>query len=81
MSNSSMVIGYFVGFVDLVNLFPWLGDSQIKVFCVIAIFVFCLTLSITCITTQEKKLDLDDQDNQFVCHVAQKIEAKALIDF
>lgn len=64
MSNSAMVIGYFVGFVDLVKFLPWLGDAQIKVFCVIAILVFCLTLSITCVTTHEKKVDRDEQDNQ-----------------
>lgn len=57
MSNSAMVIGYFVGFIDLVKYVPWLGDAQIKVFCVIAITVFCLTLGITCMTTHEKKLD------------------------
>ncbi|KAI9474856.1 major facilitator superfamily domain-containing protein [Zychaea mexicana] len=65
MCNSSMVIGYFVGFVDLVKLLPWLGDSQIKVFCAVAIVVFCATLGITCVTTHEKKLDrADDEDNQ-----------------
>jgi phosphotransferase system glucose/maltose/N-acetylglucosamine-specific IIC component len=52
-----------VGFVDLVKYLPWLGDSQVKVFCVVAIVVFVITLAITCITTKEKanerKEDLD----------------------
>ncbi|KAI9258004.1 major facilitator superfamily domain-containing protein [Phascolomyces articulosus] len=64
MCNSAMVIGYFVGFVDLVELLPWLGDSQIKVFCAVAIAVFCITLSITCVTTQEKKLDRVNDDDE-----------------
>ncbi|KAI8136533.1 major facilitator superfamily domain-containing protein [Fennellomyces sp. T-0311] len=64
MCNSAMVIGYFVGFVDLVKLCPWLGNTQIKVFCAVAILVFCITLAITCVTTQEKKLDREEEDNQ-----------------
>lgn len=54
MSNTAMVIGYFVGFVDLVKYLPWLGDSQVKVFCLVSIVVFVLTLAITCFTTHEK---------------------------
>ncbi|CEI91564.1 hypothetical protein RMCBS344292_05848 [Rhizopus microsporus] len=54
MSNTAMVVGYFVGFVDLVAYFPWVGDSQVKVFCIIAIVVFIITLTITCVTTKEK---------------------------
>lgn len=64
MSNSAMVIGYFVGFVDLVKYLPWLGDSQVKVFCIVSIVVFLITLAITCIATKEKvnekKEDLDN---------------------
>ncbi|MBM6386992.1 MAG: hypothetical protein JSY10_23825 [Paenibacillus sp.] len=63
MSNSAMVIGYFVGFVDLVKYLPWIGNSQVKVFCIVAIVVFLITLAITCVTTKEKvndkKEDLD----------------------
>ncbi|GAA5803675.1 hypothetical protein HPULCUR_009158 [Helicostylum pulchrum] len=63
MSNSAMVIGYFVGFVDLVKYLPWIGNSQVKVFCNVAIVVFLITLAITCVTTKEKvndkKEDLD----------------------
>ncbi|KAI8576887.1 hypothetical protein K450DRAFT_274338 [Umbelopsis ramanniana AG] len=54
MSNIAMVIGYFTGFVDLIKFLPFLGDSQVKVFCLIAIFVFIATLGITCLTTKEK---------------------------
>lgn len=64
MSNSAMVIGYFVGFVDLVKYLPWLGDSQVKVFCIVSIVVFIVTLAITCVTTKEKVNDKqDDLDN------------------
>lgn len=65
MSNSAQVIGYFVGFVDLVKYAPWLGDSQMKGFCVVAIIVFVITLGITCLAVHEKPLEKeDDQDNQ-----------------
>ncbi|KAG0181831.1 hypothetical protein DFQ28_008508 [Apophysomyces sp. BC1034] len=64
MSNGAMVLGYFVGFIDLVKYFPWLGDSQMKVFCIVGTTVFCITLAITCFAITEKKLDRDDQDNQ-----------------
>ncbi|KAI8377773.1 major facilitator superfamily domain-containing protein [Radiomyces spectabilis] len=64
MSNSAMVIGYFVGYLDLVTYFPWLGDSQIKVFCIVAMVVFCATLAVTCIGVKEKPLEAVDQDNQ-----------------
>ncbi|KAI8096153.1 major facilitator superfamily domain-containing protein [Halteromyces radiatus] len=64
MSNSAMVIGYFVGYIDLVKYFPWMGDSQIKVFCIVAMLVFCLTLGITCFCVKEKPLDQIDQEDQ-----------------
>ncbi|KAG1457148.1 hypothetical protein G6F46_007409 [Rhizopus delemar] len=54
MSNTAMVIGYFVGFIDLVTYFPWIGNTQVKVFCMIAIIIFIVTLFITCVTTKEK---------------------------
>ncbi|CAO0796629.1 unnamed protein product [Mucor circinelloides] len=64
MSNSAMVIGYFVGFMDLVKYFPWMGDSQIKVFCIVAMAVFVVTLAITCVAVKEKQyVDTEDQDN------------------
>lgn len=64
MSNTAMVIGYFVGFIDLVKYFPSLGDSQIKAFCIVAMSVFVLTLGITCVAVHEKQhTEPDDQDN------------------
>lgn len=64
MSNTAMVIGYFVGFIDLVKYFPWLGDSQIKGFCIVAMAVFIITLGVTCVAVKEKQyVESDDQDN------------------
>ncbi|KAI9266917.1 major facilitator superfamily domain-containing protein [Phascolomyces articulosus] len=63
MSNAAQVIGYFVGFIDLVKIAPWLGDSQMKGFCIVAIVVFIITLGITCLAVHEKPLEReDDQD-------------------
>ncbi|KAI8978424.1 major facilitator superfamily domain-containing protein [Pilobolus umbonatus] len=63
MSNLAMVAGYFVGFIDLLKYLPWLGDSQMKVFCIVAICVFCITISITCLTVKEKPNKLEESDN------------------
>lgn len=60
LSNAAMVVGYFTGFVDLVKVLSFLGDSQIKVFCIIAIAVFIVTISITCINTHEKIISPED---------------------
>ncbi|KAI7900907.1 major facilitator superfamily domain-containing protein [Cokeromyces recurvatus] len=68
MSNSAMVIGYFVGFVDLVTYTPWLGDSQIKCFCIVAIVVFISALAITCLSVKEtpysEELNEQQHDDQ-----------------
>ncbi|RCI03057.1 hypothetical protein CU098_011948, partial [Rhizopus stolonifer] len=74
MSNSAMVIGYFVGFMDLVKYFPWLGDSQIKGFCIVAMAVFILTLGITCFAVKEKQyIETEDQENVPWYHTFQYI--------
>ena len=68
LSNVAMVVGYFTGFVDLVKLFPLMGDTQIKVFCLVAIVVFIITVGTTCITTKEKVIPSDEQadnDNRY----------------
>ncbi|KAJ3149561.1 hypothetical protein HDU89_003614 [Geranomyces variabilis] len=49
------VLGYFIGFLDLPRLFPFLGDKQMKVFCWLASIWFALTLAITCIAVKEKQ--------------------------
>ncbi|PHZ17012.1 MFS general substrate transporter [Rhizopus microsporus ATCC 52813] len=64
MSNTAMVFGYFIGFIDLVNFFPWLGDTQMKVFCIVGTLVFIATLAITCFAVKEKQhVENDDQDD------------------
>jgi solute carrier family 45 protein 1/2/4 len=54
MSNITMVITYIVGFLDLTTYLPVAGDSQFKVLCVIAIFVFLLAQSVTCLSITEE---------------------------
>lgn len=64
MSNTAMVFGYFIGFIDLVNFFPWLGDTQMKVFCIVGTLVFITTLAITCFAVKEKQhVENGDQDD------------------
>ncbi|KAG2223281.1 hypothetical protein INT45_007007 [Circinella minor] len=68
LSNVAMVIGYFTGFVDLIKLFPFMGDTQIKVFCLVAIGVFIITVGITCITIKEKAISIYDQADNDSSH-------------
>jgi hypothetical protein len=66
LSNIAMVVGYFTGFVDLVKFVPFLGDSQVKVFCISAIIVFIITLAITCLTTKEKVYVQEQEQDGYV---------------
>ncbi|KAI7883147.1 hypothetical protein K492DRAFT_126802, partial [Lichtheimia hyalospora FSU 10163] len=66
LSNAAMVVGYFTGFVDLVKVLSFLGDTQVKVFCIVAIAVFIVTISITCITTHEKIISSEDGNDEDV---------------
>ncbi|KAI8143644.1 hypothetical protein BJV82DRAFT_644546 [Fennellomyces sp. T-0311] len=63
LSNVAMVVGYFTGFVDLVKFLPFLGDTQIKVFCLVAIAVFIVTVGVTCVTTEEKVFTASEDDD------------------
>ncbi|KAJ1994700.1 hypothetical protein H4R33_000123 [Dimargaris cristalligena] len=56
-------LGYFMGFINLVELFPFLGKSQMQVLCIIGIMVFSGAVSVTCLTTHEKPLFADDKVN------------------
>ena len=47
------ILGYFTGFIDLVYWFPLLGSTQMRVLCVISIFVLTSTVFITCMTASE----------------------------
>lgn len=72
LSNVAMVVGYFTGFIDLVKVFPFLGDTQIKVFCLIAIAVFLVTICVTCVTTREEQNTEEYDDRQVITVVGYK---------
>ena len=63
MSNITMVFTYIVGFLDLTSYLPSVGDSQFKVLCVIAIFVFLLAQSVTCLSTKEEVYELIEESS------------------
>lgn len=44
------------GYADLVAAFPFLGDTQLKVLCVIAAIVLLLCDAVTCYAVSEKTL-------------------------
>jgi hypothetical protein len=47
------ILGYFMGFLDLPLMFPFLGSTQLKVLCILAIFWFSFTLGLTCLSVKE----------------------------
>lgn len=47
------VFGYVLGFMNLPQVFPLLGDSQVTVLCLMALFILVICVSVTCITTKE----------------------------
>jgi solute carrier family 45 protein 1/2/4 len=59
------VFGYLMGYLDLVNIFPFFGDRQLKVLTVIGAISLVLTVAITSYCVVEKRIynsDLEDYD-------------------
>ncbi|CAG8718752.1 15968_t:CDS:2 [Cetraspora pellucida] len=73
MLHIGNIAGYFTGFLDLLVLFPFLGDSQLKVLCVIACIVFTLSLLYTCLNVREKVYEPVDDDSRYLPSPIQKI--------
>ncbi|OZJ01470.1 hypothetical protein BZG36_05390, partial [Bifiguratus adelaidae] len=53
------VLGYLMGYIDLVSAFAFIGDTQLKVLVVLASLVFIITVAITCTTVTERILIKD----------------------
>ncbi|KAJ3334441.1 hypothetical protein HDU93_007934 [Gonapodya sp. JEL0774] len=49
------IAGYLCGFMDLPRIFPFLGDTQMKILCWLAITIFTLSLSVTCYSITERQ--------------------------
>ncbi|KAJ2088116.1 hypothetical protein IW138_004455 [Coemansia sp. RSA 986] len=74
MLNLGSVSGYMVGFMDLRALLPWQTDSQMQALCLIATFVFVVTITWTCISVREvpllstvdadHRLEEEEEENQ-----------------
>lgn len=47
----------FRGYIDLVKYFPFFGNTQLKVLCILAIIVLLLCDFVTCYTVREKAFD------------------------
>ncbi|KAK9454457.1 hypothetical protein V1511DRAFT_522108 [Dipodascopsis uninucleata] len=54
------LVGYFMGFVDLVKYFPFLGHNQLKVLCAISSAALLLCVGITSFAVEEKVMILSD---------------------
>ncbi|CAJ0843501.1 15003_t:CDS:10 [Entrophospora sp. SA101] len=50
------VAGYFMGFIDLPAVFPFLGGTQLQVLCALASIILLSSIGITCWTISEKVL-------------------------
>ena len=74
------ILGYISGYLDLPKLFPFLGNTQFKVLCVIASFALGVTLLISCSYIKERDPRLEGpplRDNpgviSFFVHVFESI--------
>lgn len=54
------ILGYFMGFVNLPEWFPFLGTTQMKALCMLATAWFSITLFITCMFINEKRFEQDE---------------------
>ncbi|ORX94511.1 MFS general substrate transporter [Basidiobolus meristosporus CBS 931.73] len=54
------VFGYFMGSIDLVSLFPFLGNTQLKVLCMVASLTLFFTIGVTSLCVKERKIDRSD---------------------
>ncbi|RIA89018.1 sugar transporter [Glomus cerebriforme] len=64
MMHIGNVIGYFTGFLNLTAVFPMLGNTQLKVLCIIACIIFILSLLITCLSVKEKVYEAVEDDDK-----------------
>ncbi|KAK7710936.1 hypothetical protein SLS57_008252 [Botryosphaeria dothidea] len=48
------ILGYLSGYVNLPELFPFLGNTQMKVLCAIACMALAITVTISCATITER---------------------------
>lgn len=60
MVGLGSVVGYFMGYADLVTLFPFFGNTQLKVLCIFAVIILTLCDFITCYTVREKVYEPDN---------------------
>ncbi|CAG8465662.1 1597_t:CDS:10 [Scutellospora calospora] len=54
MVGIGSVIGYFMGYINLVHFFPFLGNTQLQVLCVLASIILILSDIFTCWAISEK---------------------------
>ncbi|GBB90550.1 hypothetical protein RclHR1_17540003 [Rhizophagus clarus] len=54
MGGIGSVLGYFTGFIDLVEVFPFLGKTQMQVLCVVASIILLISNALTCWAVTEQ---------------------------
>ncbi|KAJ9662964.1 hypothetical protein H2201_005841 [Coniosporium apollinis] len=55
------ILGYLTGYINLPKIMPFFGDTQFKVLCVIACIVLATTVTISCVTVQERDARLEGE--------------------
>jgi hypothetical protein len=56
MIGFANVCGFFIGGLDLPNIFPWTGMSQMQLLCFFATFNILLAVLVTCFVIKEEPL-------------------------
>ncbi|CAG8555337.1 178_t:CDS:2 [Dentiscutata erythropus] len=81
MLHMGNIAGYFTGFLDLLVLFPFLGDNQLQVLCLIACIVFTLSLLYTCLTVKEKVYEPVENDSRAIRYLPSPIQKICNVQF
>ncbi|KAJ1980533.1 hypothetical protein H4R35_001088 [Dimargaris xerosporica] len=63
MTGVGNVLGYLTGYVDLVHALPFLGNSQLKVLCLIASMVLAGSVAVTCYCIHEEPIEASSTIN------------------
>ncbi|KAH8702573.1 sodium/hydrogen exchanger 3 [Talaromyces proteolyticus] len=63
LTGAGNILGYILGYMDLPKAFPFLGNTQFKVLCVIASFSLATTLLISCTFIKERDPRLEERSS------------------
>ncbi|KAK9447613.1 uncharacterized protein V1518DRAFT_94921 [Limtongia smithiae] len=62
MVAAGHLVGYYAGFINLINYFPFLGNNQLKILCAISSFALLLCVGITAWAVEERVLTITNEE-------------------